>query len=441
MSKKQLIKSGLGSVAVKITFAFLSFVISVVLARTLGAEGFGVYAFVIAVVMLASVPAMAGAPDLMVRETAKYQASAKWSCMAGLWAWGNKLVIGFSSAVFIIGSLVVFLLNDLIDQDKARVLSIGLLIVPLAAMTNIKSASIRGLRHTVLGQIPDNVVRPLLLLMLISVYPIFFKNFEVVDVIFFYILASFTAFSVSALMLKKTKPTQVMKIEHPEYDDVRWKKAVLPLALISGMHVLNGYVDVIVLGLYRENEEVGVYRAVVQLSLLVSFGLQAINQVLHPHFSRLYTMKEHQKLQRLVILSARGIFLISIPPVLLLLIYGADILKLVFGDPFYVGGLALSILAIGQLINAAMGSVGALLNMTGHERHTLRGVALAAVVNMLLNFILIPYFGMLGAAIASISSLVMWNLLLRHYVKKLLNIEPSALFFNKNSHQIRKGMQ
>ena len=428
MLKKQLIKSGVGSIGVKATFALLSFAISVVLARNLGAEGFGIYAFVIATIMLAAIPAMVGVPDLIVRETAKYQAHGNWTYIAGLWRWGNKVVIIRSIAILLGGSLIGFILIKSNDDLKSRAISIAILIVPMAALIGTKSACIRGLRHTVIGQLPESLIRPTISLILIILYPISIAKYSVIEAITLYVFSVFIAFLFCIGILAKIKPEEIARVSLPEYDSTRWRKAVLPLALISGMHVINGYVDIIILGLYREDNEVGIYRATVQLSLLVSFGLQAINQVLHPHFSRLYSLNEHIKLQKLVRLSSRIIFSISLPPVILLVLYGKDILRLVFGDPFYVGGLTLSILSIAQLINAAMGSVGALLNMTGHERYTLKGVVLAAIVNVILNFILIPIYGMLGAALASVASLALWNLLLRHYVKKKLNIEPSAIF-------------
>ncbi|MBE0471438.1 MAG: flippase [Methyloprofundus sp.] len=426
--KQQLLKGGAGSVLVKATFAFLSFTISVVLARYLGAEGFGVYAFIIALIMLISIPAVIGVPELIVRETAKYQAKGNWELIAGLWLWGSKVVISFSVAVLLTASLVIFSFADYVDEVKSQAVLISVLIIPLAAVVSIKSASIRGLRHTVLGQLPDSIIRPFMFLILILVAPFFIKTLGVIDVFYAYIFSVVIALIASLFFLKKVKPVQIAQVTTPDYDIEAWKKSVLPLALISGLHVINGYVDILILGLFRGDEEVGVYRAVVQMSLLVSFGLQAINQVLHPHFSRLYTLGDHQKLQTIVTISARVILLISLPPVVLFVFYGADILGMIFGDPFYVGGMALAILAFGQLVNALMGSVGALLNMTGHERYTVRGVALAAVVNIVLNFALIPFYGMLGAAIATAVSLAMWNLLLRYYVRQKLNIEPSALF-------------
>jgi O-antigen/teichoic acid export membrane protein len=85
------------------------------------------------------------------------------------------------------------------------------------------------------------------------------------------------------------------------------------------------------------------------------------------------------------------------------------------------------ILAFGQLINVLFGPVGILLNMTGHERDTMRGLTMAAVLNVLLSLTLIPMFGINGAAIASAITLVICNVLLWKSVRKRLDIQSAIL--------------
>ena len=72
-----------------------------------------------------------------------------------------------------------------------------------------------------------------------------------------------------------------------------------------------------------------------------------------------------------------------------------------------------------------MGPVGLLLNMTGHERETAKGVAISAVLNMVLNFLLIPRWGITGAAVATTVSMIAWNLLLAWQVNTKLTIQPT----------------
>lgn len=399
----------------------------------MGADGFGIYSFSLAIIMLISIPTTVGIPELMVRETAKLVATKNWSLLRGLWTWGFRQIKIFSILVVVVAILTIYFWAIYNDSAINQSVLLGLIVIPIMAITTANSACIRGLKYTTLGQLPDNLVRTLSLM--IMIFTIYFLSIDLqpLTAISLYIMASAIAMCVSMYILQRVKPNQVTSNFGITFDILLWKKAVLPLSLITGLQVINGYTDIIVLGMFSSNTEIGVYRGVVQISLLVSFGLQAINQVLHPNFSSLYAQNELEKLQKLVTTSARAILLISLIPVLTFLLYGTEILALTYGADFSKGAVPLSVLAIGQLVNATMGSVGALLNMTGHERFTIKGVAIAAIFNIILNLILVPHYGMFGAALASAFALIIWNLILRYYVLKILNIEPSGLaFFSKN---------
>ncbi|MCK5230488.1 MAG: polysaccharide biosynthesis C-terminal domain-containing protein [Desulfobulbaceae bacterium] len=91
----------------------------------------------------------------------------------------------------------------------------------------------------------------------------------------------------------------------------------------------------------------------------------------------------------------------------------------------------MAILAAGQLINAAMGSMGFLLNMTGYERDVARTLLMTAGLNILLNLALIPTFGMAGAASATAVSLTLWSILLYRIVKRRIGINSTAFAVNR----------
>jgi O-antigen/teichoic acid export membrane protein len=162
------------------------------------------------------------------------------------------------------------------------------------------------------------------------------------------------------------------------------------------------------------------------VAALVAFGLQAVNMVVAPHFARLHARGDDAALQQLVTVSARVIFFFTLPTATVFIVFGDELVRLIFGPEFNSGYLTLIILLIGQLMNASMGSVGLLLSMTGHERETARGVAVAAVSNLILNLSLIPNYGMEGAALASALSVAIWNVLLWRAARRRLGINSLA---------------
>ena len=121
------------------------------------------------------------------------------------------------------------------------------------------------------------------------------------------------------------------------------------------------------------------------------------------------------------------VLLIAVPLVLLQVFAGGLLIRVIFGVEYQPAHVPLSILALGQLVNACFGLVGMLLTMTSHEQATARGLALAAGLNIVLNLLLIPSFGIGGAAAATALSLAAWNLLLWNSARRLLGINTLAI--------------
>lgn len=412
----------------------LLFSCSVLLARTLGPEGYGVYSFILAILMLASIPAQIGVPQLIVRETAKAQAIGNYSLMRGLWRWGNIAVAAFSLLAFV-GVAGVVVLTDIFPDDGARIdtLMAGLALIPLIALANVRGASLRGLRKTLQGQFPESIIRPGLLLLLVFIWVEWIKTkggFEPDEAMGLYVAASIIAFATGRWMLRRHRPAQLAVRPIPEYQSSYWRRAIIPLALMAGIHLINVYADVIILGLLRPNEEIGIYKAVAQVASLVTFGLQAINQTLHPYFAKLHAEGDMRRLQILVTVSSRSIFVLASVPFFVFLFFGNDVLRILFGNPYAAGSSALIILASGQLFNSFISLAKSLLNMAGHERDTLRVVLFTVVVNVVFNFTLIPFLGIDGAAISTAISLLLGNVLLRNVAKRRLGVETMAFNFS-----------
>jgi O-antigen/teichoic acid export membrane protein len=413
--KKQLIRSGTGSILLRIIGTGLAFVLSVILARTLGPDGFGLYSFVLTLLVFLSIPIQAGFPNLTVREVSKAHLKNDWATMKGILWWTLKII-----GIYFVGLALLLLIVTVSDmhwlsEERLKVFLAGFFLIPLLSILVIQNAYIRGLGRVIIGVIPDSVIRPgLALLFLISAIYLF-SDTKITPLMAMggYLASVFIAFCVSLILMweltpKENRSTSVLKVESN-----KWKKAAYPLTIVGGLQLMYSYTDILILGLFHENTDVGVYRAVGQLGTLVVFGLSAINQMLHPHFSKLYAANELDKLQKIVTYSSLAIFTFAIIPAVVFL----------FSGEYIVGFIPLAILTMGQLANASFGSVGALLNMTGHEKDAMKGMMYSLGVNFVLAFLLIPTYGMVGAATATATSLMAWNLILRYYVKKRLNIE------------------
>jgi O-antigen/teichoic acid export membrane protein len=211
------------------------------------------------------------------------------------------------------------------------------------------------------------------------------------------------------------------------YNAVSWLKSAGPLAITAAAVTVTTQTDVLMLGYFQPDEEVGLYRVASQGALLVTFGLQAVNAMLAPEFTRLHAGGDSERLQRLATFSARVVVLVALPIAVAFIAAGDVLAGFVFGSDFVGSHAPLAVLAAGQLVNAAFGSVGMLMNMTRHERDSARAVAVAAVLNVVLNACLIPLFGLVGAAVATAVSVVTWNVILYRGAVLRLGIDSSAL--------------
>lgn len=198
------------------------------------------------------------------------------------------------------------------------------------------------------------------------------------------------------------------------------------LTLLAGAALINNHADVIMLGLFRPAEDIGVYRVSSQGAALVPVGLQIVNVVFAPRIAAAFARNDREGLQRLVSTGARLVLALGAPLALIFILFGGEIAGWLFGAEFARAKIALAILSVGFLMNIATGPVGLVLRMTKNEKYSSRVMAAAAVANIVLNLLLIPAYGIEGAATATAISLAASHIVLWWVVRDRLGIRPDA---------------
>ena len=279
----------------------------------------------------------------------------------------------------------------------------------------------QGLRHVVRGQVPDLLVRPLLFIALFGGAVVFFQQqTSALWAMSARLIVSVFVLFYESFMLRSVLPIGV-KTSVTEYKVREWIKSALPLFGLSVLNVIHARADVLMLGAIRGVEEVALYTVALMLSSFVSMILTSANTSLAPVFARLHAENDSVGLKRIVVRSARGIMIGSFP-IIIGLIFGGRLLLSLFGPKFSAAYPVLAILIIGQIVNIAVGSVGILLTMTGREHATFSGRSISALLYVGLNAILIPKWGIVGAAIATTVSTIAWNSLLVRFAWRELGI-------------------
>jgi O-antigen/teichoic acid export membrane protein len=212
----------------------------------------------------------------------------------------------------------------------------------------------------------------------------------------------------------------------PRYNTSRWFASVIPLFSISVLTLVNTRIDLFVLSFLANTEAVGLFSVVGRVMVLMSFVMGVFTATFAPRIGTFNEARDRLGLQRQLTVLSRTALAVSAPIAVALLIFGTQVLGL-FGKAFEAGELALQILIAGQLVNVVCGAVGMVLNMTGHEHIALRGMILTGLLNLTLDLLLIPEFGINGAAAATTASLIAANVALWWVVRKRMGLDASVI--------------
>lgn len=427
-----LIKTVIGSAGLRIAGMFFGFLVGVQLARGLGVEGYGVYGLAMAIIALLTVPTEFGLPQLLTREVAAAQVAKDWGRLRGILKWSSKIVLLISVVITV--AVVIWLAA--IERDFSSALSMtliaGLLMVPLVALGNLLSATLRGLQYIVKGQFPDALVRPASFSLLLFLIPLVSVPLNSVLAMGLGALSAACAFGVALAMLWKHLPSETYTTI-PRIQSHDWWSSALPMALTEGMRVLQGHLVILLLGFMVTVARVGLFRVAGSMLLLINFPVSLFNVVGAPIIARLYAQGDRARLQRLLSWVALGMVSSTLLLTLPFFFAGVPLLSTVFGEEFGDANTPLLILCGGALLNAFFGANAALLNMTGHQVWVTRASVVSLVLLVVTTLPLIILFDVVGAAIANALAMLAWNILMWLDARRLLILDTSLLHLFKSS--------
>ncbi len=191
-----------------------------------------------------------------------------------------------------------------------------------------------------------------------------------------------------------------------------------PMMMTASMQFVIGQTGVLFIGVYGNESDVGYYAIAVKMATLSSFVLYAINSMAAPKFSALYHKGALDELFYVARKSTRLIFWTTVPVLIVLLVAGGPLLDILFGAEFRSAYPAMVILLVGQFANSIAGSTGVFMNMTGHQLVFRNVMVTAGLINIALSVLLIPRFGITGAAIAGTVCIASWNIFTLAYIKR-----------------------
>lgn len=409
---------------------FVGFITQIILTRFLGSVHYGDYIYVISWITILSLLASFGMNNTLLKHIGSYRFQEKWAELHGILRFANLVPLMTGIIIGSIAAFVVCSLQNRISLNLLYTSLIGCFLVPIYSLIQIRQSALRSLMFVVRSNLPERIIKPFLLMGLIFVAYWFFPlslNAPVVMVLDG--IAILIAFILGAIWLRNLVSPIIWQ-SPPRYCIREWMDVALPFLMLSSFQLIMGKTNIIMIGFFMGTEQAGFFSVASRIAAFISFSLQSVNTIYAPLISKLYTSGKMDDLQRITNIAAWGICLFSFPISILFIVFGKWILS-IFGEEYTIAYIPLIILVVGQIINALTGSVGYLMNMTGYHKQSNKILSISIVINIFLNYGLINSLGLVGAAIATMITTMIWNLKMFFWVKNKLGINSSI--FSRNN--------
>jgi O-antigen/teichoic acid export membrane protein len=425
------VSSGILARGVGIGFALLAggagvaFVMQLCLARWLGATAYGTYTYVIAWSGLLAIAAGIGFPTLVLRLLPNYSLREDWGRVRGMLATSLAGTVLIGALIALLGITLVLSFGW---QSEASVPDsvMGFVMVPLLALVALRQEMFRSFRRLGLAYAPSLLLRPSLVILGAAGVLAFGHRLNSGIALALTVTATVCVIGLQAWRFRRVLGPIVLSAR-PVYERHTWIKAALPLLLVSGFIVILQQADIVMVGAILGDRAAGLYGAAAKTASLVGLILIAVNAIGAPMLSALFAQDRHNDLQQLASAIAAWAFW---PSCLLSIILAtcAPLVLSAFGSAFASAGWQLRVLLVGQIVNAAAGSVGWLMLLSGRQDVAARVYGWVALIHIMLLAVLTPVFGTVGAAAATALTMSLWNVWLHASVVRELDIHPSIIF-------------
>jgi len=418
-----LARGAFWSVVINVGGYGTSFVVQVVLARSLGHVQYGNYAYALAWMNTALLFGKLELDTCALRFVGMYDGAKKWFLLRGFLGRIDRVLRLTSFGVAAIGAIVVWILSKHLSAGVAASLWAVCALLPASAMLEFKARCLQAFKKVPESQAPSLLLRPVLFGtgVAITTYG-FHVPLSAPEAIGINLCAAVAALLLIDRYLRAAIPVEARTVVS-SYETRQWLNTAVSFLIIAGAQlVLGTQTDVVVVGSLLGASEAGLYQVASQLASLITFGITAIIYVALAMISDLHARRRREELQQLVTLVSRASLVISVLGVTLLAVLGPKILGW-FGPTFPAAYPVLLVLSSASFVAATVGILaGFLLTLTEHQRKAATVVVGSAVLNLMLSLAATRKFGAIGTASATAATTFLRSAVLAVYCSRLLGI-------------------
>lgn len=411
--------------AIRVAGAGITYLTMAALARWMGAFEFGIYAYVWTWVMLIGTMAPLGLNTAMLRFVPEYRTRRRWGRLRGLLVQAHLMAALAAGLISLVLGVLLVAVTPWLEPYYVLPFMVALVTMPLFALMDLAESTSRAFGWVTMAYIVPYVLRPLLLLLGVGALELAGLVPDALSALVVMTLACLIGLGVQLAVLRPRIRRHVPPARrrvHARY----WLAVSAPMLLFEGAYLLMASTDVMMLGRYVGPDEVAVYFAATRTASLIGFIYFAVSARAVPSFSEIHAAGDRAQLQRFLDGVNRMSFWPSLLGALALLAAGPFVLGL-FGEGFARGYPVLAILAIGYVVRCTVGPLEYLLSMTGRQGVATRIICASTLANVALNAALIPYWGLEGAAAATVLAGALNLAALHRAVKRELGLSAFLL--------------
>jgi O-antigen/teichoic acid export membrane protein len=407
----------------------LAFVSRVIIVRYTTQTEYGIFSLALVLMSIFVMISTLGLHSGVTRQIAYFRGKKDSKKVKGF----VKASIQIALVASIFSSILLFFLSDIISvkafhsPELSTPLKIFAIAIPFSVLIAIFTSIFRGFDRVAPNVYFQNILRNVLLLPLLGIVILFGLSF--LGIIYAYLASIALTCIAFAVYAAKKLPSSV-KGENVNAHSLRKELLLfsLPLLATSILGMIIHWSDTLMLGYFKTPDVVGLYSAALPLVNLIPVVLTSMLFLYVPIASQLYSQNLIGDMRRNYAILTKWIFALTLPLFLIIFLFPEAVLNILFGSRYIQAGTALQILAFGMFIHTFLGPNGATLMIAGKTRFLMWTSLIGAIMNIALNIFLIPLLGIIGAAIASASSLAVINVLNSTWLYLLFRIHP----FTKN---------
>lgn len=401
--------------------SLLTYVFRIYLARELTVEEYGLIFAVLSLILFVNVFRVLGISDASTKYIVDFIAKKDYS--------GVKTVIFSQSIIFLFTTTIFsvclwlfssFLSLNYFSNSLAKpVLLFFLFYFVIHAFNTVPLLLLRGFQKEKFYSLAEPIRMAGLF---VSTIILFYFGFGILSPVIAYAIGSFISFLVMLFFSRKYWFVFSFKLYPLRSMVKRLIGFGLPLMFGGFGNMIINQLDVLLITFFMTLTDVGIYNVILPTAMMFLIFGSSVSMILFPMFSELYAKKLFNKIREGIKLLYKYLFVALLPFFLALFAFADIFLTTAFGDVYGSGVLPFRFLLIGVLFFIFAVLNNTILNAAGHPRFVMKSFLIVAAFNAVFNIILIPHFGLTGAAVTTMFSYFFLLLFSVYKLSKLFHI-------------------